>query len=78
MRFDIRIPIGLLFSLIGLLLLSQGLLEADAPRTHVAGMNINAGWGAVLVMFGIGMLWLARRHARALRDRPDKPTAGPA
>jgi hypothetical protein len=67
MELDIRQPIGLLFTLIGALLIAQGVL-ADLPsKGVVAGLNLDIGWGAVMVVFGIAMLMLARR--RALRDR---------
>jgi hypothetical protein len=65
-RLDIRIPIGWLFTLIGALLVIEGLLTG-APTTGAArGLNINAWWGGVLVVFGVGMLLLARRRAATL------------
>ena len=46
-KLDIRIPIGLLFTLIGALLAGYGLLNGAPMRGAAAGFNINAGWGAV-------------------------------
>jgi formate hydrogenlyase subunit 3/multisubunit Na+/H+ antiporter MnhD subunit len=56
---DVRLPLGLLFGIIGALLCLQGLLGGS---DHSG--NINLWWGIVLVIFGALMLWLARR-ARA-------------
>jgi hypothetical protein len=75
MTLDIRIPIGLLFGLIGSLLLGYGLFgPANSVRAHSA--DLNCGWGAMLIVFGVGMLLLAYRHAARGRARPG--TAGPA
>jgi hypothetical protein len=71
MTLDIRSPIGWLFSLIGALLIGCGVWYGPPPRGTAAGWNINAGWGAVLLAFGIGMLLLARRHAARLRRKSD-------
>ena len=54
MGLDIRWPIGLMFTLIGLLLAAFGGLKADESMT--LGLNINLIWGVALVMFGGGML----------------------
>jgi hypothetical protein len=73
MTLDIRTPIGLLFTLIGSLLLLYGLTQApagtpiDTPVVAAGGGNINAIWGTVLILFGLCMLLLARRHAGRLR-----------
>ena len=63
---DIRIPIGLLFTLLGALLVIYG-VSSDAPAVTLYGANINTGWGGVLLGFGLGMLLLARREALRLR-----------
>ncbi|MFI4979119.1 MAG: hypothetical protein ACHQIO_02110 [Nevskiales bacterium] len=61
MKLDIRLPIGLLFTLIGALLMAQGVLVAAPANGVIAGLNINIGWGAVMIVFGVAMLMLARR-----------------
>jgi hypothetical protein len=44
------------------LLLGFGLLGSDkAIYDRSLGINVNAGWGAVLLAFGVGMLFLALR-----------------
>jgi hypothetical protein len=64
---DIRNPIGLLFTLLGILLTGAGLFGgADATRakTITETININLWWGLVLLVFGVGMLVLAFRARR--------------
>jgi len=69
MRFDIRLPIGLLFLLIGLILAGYGLVSDPAIyRTHSLGVNINLVWGAAMVLFGLVMLALAGLKARRRAD----------
>lgn len=67
MGLDIRWPIGLMFTLIGLLLTGQGLLTAsDADMYQRSlGININLIWGVVLLIFGALMLILAWRGAKS-------------
>jgi len=61
MRFDIRLPIGLLFLIIGLLLTGLGLTGDPARlRTQALGVNIDLVWGVVLTLFGLVMLALTR------------------
>lgn len=54
MGLDIRWPIGLMFTLIGVLLTGYGVLKADASQS--LGININLIWGIVLLVFGVFML----------------------
>ena len=61
MGLDIRLPIGLMFTLFGLLLVVYGLVSDKAIYQRSLGMNVNLGWGAVLLIFGLVMLALGRR-----------------
>lgn len=54
MGLDIRWPIGLMFSLIGLLLTAFGAVNATGSQS--LGININLVWGIVLLAFGVFML----------------------
>ena len=57
MNFDLRLPIGILFSLYGLLLAGFGLLGTDKEiYVRSLGININLIWGVVLLIFGVLML----------------------
>jgi len=63
MGLDIRWPIGLMFSLVGLLMTVYGFLtRADAELYRRSlDININLIWGVVLLVFGGLMLFLANR-----------------
>ena len=59
---DIRAPIGGLFTLLGLMLAGYGLVGSERAAS---GPNVNLWWGAVMVVFGVLMLFLARRSMSA-------------
>lgn len=67
MGLDIRLPIGLMFTIFGLLLLALGLLGDRAIYQHSLGININLWWGLVMLAFGLIMLLLGRRGTSAMR-----------
>ena len=74
MNLDLRLPIGLMFSIIGALLTVFGLVSDDAIYTKSLGINVNLWWGLVLLAFGLVMLGFAnrarnRRHAGGETDR---------
>jgi len=57
MGLDLRLPIGALFLIIGLLLAGYGWMTA--------GMEVDRWWGLVMVVFGLVMVTLARRSRRS-------------
>lgn len=62
MLLDVRVPIGLLFVIVGALLMGYGLFTFGSDiYARSLGLNVNLWWGAVLFVFGAGMLWLSRR-----------------
>ena len=69
MGLDIRLPIGLMFTLIGAMLALYGLAtrsETELYRCSL-GINVNMCWGLVLLAFGIAMLtlfWRGRKQDR--------------
>ena len=67
MNLDLRLPIGLMFSIIGALLTGFGLISDDAIYARSLGINVNLWWGLVLLLFGLLMLGIV---ARARRGRP--------
>ena len=78
MSLDIRIPIGLLFGIIGAILVVYGQWSSDpAIYARSFGLNANVWWGVVLLVFALMMLGLAQ-HARksGKKTRPDA-TPGP-
>lgn len=56
MPFDLRIPIGLMFGIYGLILIGTGLLGGPELTRPSLGLNMNLIWGAVLLIFGLFML----------------------
>jgi hypothetical protein len=64
-QLDIRFPLGLLFLMLGLVLIGYGLLSDPAIYVaHSLGQNVNVAWGIVFALFGAVALWLARRGAK--------------
>lgn len=61
MNFDLRLPIGLMFSLYGVLLVIFGAVSDKAIYDRSLGININLAWGAVMLVFGVVMLFFAIR-----------------
>ena len=61
MGLDIRVPIGLMFVAIGLLLAAFGALGDHALYERSLGINVNLVWGLVLAAFGAACLLLSRR-----------------
>jgi hypothetical protein len=71
MSLDLRIPIGLLFGLLGLVLAGFGLVSDPAIYQVSLGINVNLWWGLVLIVFGAAMLGSAWLSARSrLRQAP--------
>jgi hypothetical protein len=58
MGLDLRWPIGLMFSFIGVLLLIYGAATGSDVEMYrrSLGININLVWGVVLLVFGLLML----------------------
>ena len=67
MGLDIRWPIGLMFSLIGVMLVIFGLATGGNAETYKPslGININLYWGVLLLVFGGWMLIMAIRGSKA-------------
>ena len=63
---DLRLPIGGLFVVLGVMLAGYGLATAGNTEMYVksGGMNINLTWGVVMFATGLIFLFLARRGAR--------------
>ncbi len=65
MTLDIRLPMGLLFLLLGIILVVYGFISDPAIyAAHSLGQNVNLLWGAIFALFGATMLWLAKRSAK--------------
>jgi uncharacterized membrane protein len=63
MGLDIKLPIGLMFSIIGLLLTIYGLVTASNAEMYNKSLhvNINLWIGATMLAFGVIMLIFVKR-----------------
>lgn len=64
MGLDIRLPIGLMFAILGLLLAGFGLFGDQSIYDRSLGININLIWGTVLVLFSAVFIFLGSRKGR--------------
>ena len=60
-----RIPIGLLFAILGALLAAFGLASDPAIYGRSLGINVNLWWGLILLVFGALMIGFGRRKPKA-------------
>jgi hypothetical protein len=75
MSLDLRIPMGLMFTLTGLILAVFGLAtngDADLYAKSL-GINANLWWGLVLLAFGLTMFLLGRRGQKRMLKEPAAP-----
>ena len=70
MGLDVRVPVGLMLGIMGVLLLAYGLLGDQSIYARSLGLNINLVWGSVLIAFAACLLILAGRAA-ARRPKGD-------
>jgi len=74
MNLDLRIPMGLMFTLVGLILGVFGFMTSgDAMYAKSGGFNANLDWGLVLLAFGGAMFILGRRGQKKAGRTPVKP-----
>ena len=66
MNFDLRLPIGIMFTVFGVIVTAIGVIERESSTR--LDININLVWGLVMLAFGGFMLLLALRG---------KSTSGP-
>ena len=75
MNLDLRIPMGLMFSIIGVILTGFG--AATNGRTDLyarsLGINANLWWGIVLLIFGQLMFQMGRRGQKKMAAHPPEP-----
>ena len=64
---DIRIPIGLMFTIIGVIISIMGLVTmSDAEMYQKSlGINVNLFMGVLMLIFGLIMLFFALRKKKA-------------
>ena len=68
MNLDLRIPMGLMFSIIGVILTGFGAATNGKVDLYSRSLGINANlwWGIVLLIFGQVMFHLGRRGQKKL------------
>ncbi len=72
MGLDIRIPLGLLFLLIGGLMSVYGLVtRGSAVYDRSMGIDLNLTWGLFMFVFGLVMFLVGRRQK--WQDDPVNP-----
>jgi hypothetical protein len=59
---DIRLPIGFVFAVVGVLLTAFGAASNSAIYQRSLGINVNLYWGLVLLAFGVIMVLLGRKR----------------
>ena len=69
MGLDVRVPVGLMFAVMGALLVGYGVAGDASIYARSLGININAIWGSVLLATGVVLLAVSRaamkRHDRS-------------
>ena len=73
MNFDLRLPLGLIFMLIGGLMSLYGLFTRNSAAVYEKsmGINLNLTWGLVMLAFGLIMFFVGRR--KKWQDDPVNP-----
>jgi hypothetical protein len=78
MNLDLRIPMGLLFTIVGAIMSLYGLFtRGSVIYERSVGMDINLIWGIVMLIFGVMMFLLGRRADRQPPPPPVEGTARP-
>jgi hypothetical protein len=81
MGLDIRIPLGLIFIIIGGIMSIFGFITRNTGiYQRSMGININLTWGALMFLFGLIMFLVGRRQKwqdDPVNPRPWEKGAGP-
>jgi uncharacterized protein YybS (DUF2232 family) len=64
---DIRIPIGLMFTVIGIIISIMGIVTMSNSEMYEKslGLNVNLFMGVLMLIFGLIMLFFAFRKKKA-------------
>lgn len=63
MGLDIRVPLGLIFLITGGIMTLYGFFTRNSAIYEKSmGVNLNLGWGAVMLVFGAVMFFFGRRQ----------------
>jgi uncharacterized protein YybS (DUF2232 family) len=63
---DIRIPIGLMFSIVGLIISVFGFFTRSDTGMYAKslGLNVNLMMGVLMLVFGLVLLYMARKKKK--------------
>jgi hypothetical protein len=64
MGLDIRLPIGIMFAILGGVLTVYGAVADRAIFQRSLGINVDLIWGTVLLIFGASFVYFGRRSMR--------------
>ena len=73
MQFDIRMPIGIMFAVLGALLTVYGIVSDKDIYKRSLDINVNLWWGLVMLAFGVVMIWLGRRGTSTVHSTEESP-----
>lgn len=75
MSLDLRIPMGLMFTFVGIILTVFGIATNSNAELYARSLGINANlwWGIVLLVFGQVMFQMGRRSQKRLAKLPPEP-----
>jgi len=73
MGLDIRLPIGMLFSIFGIMLIVFGLFSNPTLYAQSLGININLDWGICLLVFALVMLVFGARSMFSGKPASSEP-----
>jgi len=78
MSLDLRIPMGLMFLIVGGIMSLFGFFtRGSVIYERSAGMNINLIWGLVMLAFGLTMFLLGRASDKRAAPEPIEGTNRP-
>jgi len=80
MSLDLRIPMGLLFSFVGVIMTAFGWATHDNSELYAKslGIDVNLWWGIVMLVFGLVMFQMGRRGQKRVEREAGKTVYNPA
>lgn len=77
MGIDLRLPLGGMFCLFGVILAAYGLVSDPAIYRRSLGIDVNLWWGVAMIVFGgLMLLWSRFDRSAPGRDGPKPPAEG--
>ena len=75
MNLDLRVPMGAMFTLVGIILTAFGIATRGNTDLYARSLeiNVNLWWGIVLLVFGQIMFQLGRAGQARLAKLPPPP-----